>query len=127
MSLSPEEKARIIKALEEDKKFRYALMGLLGYKEILDRITKLEEKLARLEEESRETRRVLTVIAHRFGVLTESGFREAMKYVLQDIFGVAKVERVTIYDEKGIVYGHSAVIDIDVVVRDKEHILIEIK
>ena len=127
MSLGSEEKQRIIKALEEDREFRYALMGLLGYREILDRITGLEERVTRLEEEARETRRVLTAIAHRFGVISETGFREAMKYVLQDLFGIAKVEKVTIYDEKGLVYGHPANIDIDILVRDREHVLIEIK
>jgi hypothetical protein len=125
--LDSEEKQRIIKALEEDREFRYALMGLLGYREILDRITGLEERVTRLEEEARETRRVLTAIAHRFGVISETGFREAMKYVLQDLFGIAKVEKVTIYDEKGLVYGHPANIDIDILVRDREHVLIEIK
>lgn len=162
MGLDPKEKQRIIKALEEDKEFRYALMGLLGYREVLDRITdlgerfakleerfakleeravkleerfakleeravKLEERATRLEEEARETRRVLTVLAHRFGVISEAGFRDAMKYVLQDLFGVAKVEKVTIYDERGLVYGHPANIDIDILVRDREHILVEIK
>ena len=42
MSLSAEEKKRIMRALEEDREFRYALAGLLGYKEILDRITSLD-------------------------------------------------------------------------------------
>ncbi len=49
-SLSGEEKQRILRALEEDREFRYALMGLLGYREVLDRITKLEERFAQLEE-----------------------------------------------------------------------------
>ncbi len=43
-------KERILRALEVDREFRYALMGLLGFKEILDRITKLEERQQRLEE-----------------------------------------------------------------------------
>ena len=42
--LSIEEKKRFLKALEEDLEFRYAVMGLLGFKEILDRITRLEER-----------------------------------------------------------------------------------
>ena len=45
--LSIEEKKRflkVLKVLEEDLEFRYAVMGLLGFKEILDRITKLEER-----------------------------------------------------------------------------------
>lgn len=86
MSLSAEEKKKFIRALEEDQEFRYAIAGMLGYREILDRITsigerqtrleerfaRLEERFASLEEEMRETRRILTVIAHRFGVISES-------------------------------------------------------
>ncbi|MCS7108360.1 MAG: hypothetical protein RMH77_07280 [Sulfolobales archaeon] len=43
--LSVEEKERILSALEVDREFRYALMGLLGFKEVLERVTKLEESL----------------------------------------------------------------------------------
>ncbi len=39
-----------MRALEVDREFRYAVMGLLGMKEILDRITKLEEGHQRIEE-----------------------------------------------------------------------------
>ena len=211
MALSDEEKRKIIEALEEDKEFRYTLMGLLGFKEVLDRITRLEEryqkideriagleerfakleerqqkleerfaeleerfarleerqqrleekfaeleerfakleerqqrleerfveleeKFARLEErqykleeEMRETRRVLITIAHRFGVLSEAGFRETMKYVVEEVFGTAIVEKKSLKDTEGIVYGHEAIIDIDVLIHDKEHILIEVK
>ncbi len=190
MSLSSEEKKKILKAIEEDREFRYALMGLLGFREILDRITKLEERQQkleerqqkleerfqqleerfakleerfarleerqqrleerfaqleekfarleerqqkleerqqRLEEEMRETRRVLFVISHRFGILSESSFREAMKYVIQEIFGVANVEKKSIYDDKGIVYGYPSVVDIDVLIHNKIHVLIEVK
>ncbi len=176
MSLTSREKEKLLRALEEDREFRYALMGLLGYKEILERITRLEERFARLEErfakleerqqrleekfaelEARQqkleerfarleerfakleerqqrleeemikTRRVLMIIAHRFGILSEAGLREALKYVVQEVLGVAAVERRTVKDDGGIVYGHPAVVEIDVVVRDGEHILVEIK
>ena len=43
LTLTVKEKERLLKALEEDREFRYAMMGLLGFKEVLDRITKLEE------------------------------------------------------------------------------------
>ncbi len=62
-----------------------------------------EQRVIKTLEEVRETRRVLKVIAHRFGVISETDFREAMKDVLQDLFGTAEVEKVTIYDEKGLV------------------------
>ena len=48
--LSKEEKERILRSLEEDREFRYALMGLLGFRELLDRFTRLEKRQLRLEE-----------------------------------------------------------------------------
>jgi len=48
--LTKEEKQKILETLEEDKEFRYALMGLLGFKEILERISEIEKGQARLEE-----------------------------------------------------------------------------
>jgi hypothetical protein len=87
------------KALEEDREFRYALMGLLGYRELLDRVSeleerqrKLEERQQRLEEEMRETRRILAVIAHRFGILSEEGLRKALKYVVEEGLGADVAE-----------------------------------
>ncbi len=176
-------KRRILDLIEEDKEFRYALMGLLGYREILERISRieemnaklqermarleerqqkleerqqrleelqyrleerqqkleerqlrleermarLEERMLRLEEEMRETRRVLAVIAHRFGILSEEGLREALKYVVEEVLGAATVERKVLRDDEGLVYGHPAIVEIDVVVRDDEHVIVEVK
>lgn len=161
-ALSREERERLLKAIEEDREFRYALMGLLGFREILDRITRLEERFAKLEERQQKLEelfvrledrivilekrflelservarieerlekmdRTIAVIAHRFGILTEAGLREAMRYVVEEILGVARVEHWVHKDEEGIVYGYPAVVEIDVVIRDKEHILVEVK
>ncbi|MGC8932317.1 MAG: DUF3782 domain-containing protein [Candidatus Methanodesulfokora sp.] len=132
MALSAEEKKKFLRSLEEDEEFRYAVAGMLGYREILDRITsieerivKLEERVARLEEEIITTRRVLMIIAHRFGVISEVSFREGMRYVVEEVLGTAKVSRLVLRDDEGIVYGHPS--EVDVLVRDKEHILIEVK
>ncbi len=225
LSLSDEEKKKLLKALEEDIEFRYAVMGLLGYKEVLERITKIEERLAKIEErqqvleerfvelekrfaelegrqlrleerfaelekrfaeleerfarieerqqkleekfielekrfaeleerftkleerqqrleerqqrieermtrvleELRDLRRVVVVIAHRFGVLSESAFREAMKYVIEESLGVGRVYKKSLRDDEGLVYGYPSIIDIDVVIRDEKHILVEVK
>ncbi len=203
-SLSREEKERLLKAIEEDREFRYALMGLLGYKEVLDRIlelqervlkleekvakleervakleervvrleervakleekvlkleeriarleervlkleervarleervlrleerlVRLEERVVRVEEELRETRRLVMIVAHRFGVLSEEAFRQGMRFVVEEVLGAAKVERWTYRDEEGFVYGHPSMVDVDVVVKDGEHILVEVK
>ncbi len=237
-SLSNIEKERILRALEEDREFRYALMGLLGFKEILERFAKLEERQQRLEEgqqrleerftqleerfarieekyqeleerftkleerfaelekrfarieekyqeleekfakleerfarlEERFTRleeryqelekrfagieerqqrleerqqkleerlvevlselaslrKTVNAVAHRFGLITEGSFREALKGILSKYFG-ATASRLIVNDEEGVVYGYPSIVEIDVVVKDKEHILVETK
>ena len=155
MALSPEEKRKFLRSLKEDEEFRYAVAGMLGYSEILDRITSieervvrleerfanleerfarleerfanLEERVVRLEEEMASFRRLIVVIAHRFGVISEESFREGMKYVVEEVLGTAKVSKLLLRDERGLVYGHPSTVDIDVLVRDEEHIIIEVK
>ncbi|RDD52908.1 MAG: DUF3782 domain-containing protein, partial [Candidatus Korarchaeota archaeon NZ13-K] len=116
-------------------------MGSLGYVEILERFARLEERQQRLEErqqkleerlisiesEMLELRRTVIVIAHRFGVMTEESFREAMRYVVEEVLGTAKVERWVHLDGEGMVYGYPSIVEVDLVVRNGEHILIEVK
>jgi len=48
--LTAEEKRRFLDALEKDREFRYAVMGLLGFRELLERFSRLEERQQKLEE-----------------------------------------------------------------------------
>ncbi len=54
-------KKMLLDMLEEDKEFRYAIAGAIGYKEILDRIAKVEEEMSKrfLEMEERINARFL--------------------------------------------------------------------
>ncbi len=65
-------------------------------------------------------------IAHRFGVISEDAFRQAMS-VVEEILGAIRVERWVYRDEEGLVYGRPAVAEVDVAIRDGEHILLELK
>jgi len=47
--LSKEEKERILRSIEVDREFRYTLMGLLGFREILDRLSPIEGRQAGIE------------------------------------------------------------------------------
>jgi hypothetical protein len=49
--LTKEEKERILRTLEEDKEFRYAIAGLIGMREILERLDKIEEEQKKIWEE----------------------------------------------------------------------------
>ena len=44
-------RGELLRLLEEDREFRHAVMGLLGYRELLERFARLEERFAKLEEE----------------------------------------------------------------------------
>jgi len=43
--LSVEGKEKLLRAIEEDRESRCALMGLLSFRKVLDRITCLEERM----------------------------------------------------------------------------------
>jgi len=51
--LTKEEKERILKTLEIDIEFRYAVAGLIGLNEILRRLDRHEEELVRIREEQK--------------------------------------------------------------------------
>jgi hypothetical protein len=109
---------RVEKRLEEHSAI------LQNYAKTLQELTKaLQEHSKRLEGLSR----LVTVIAHRFGVLSEESFREAIRYVVEEVFGVAKVEKWIYNDVEGFAHGAPSVIEVDVVVRYRERILLGVK
>ena len=68
----------------------------------------------------------LEALGARWGILSERSFREGMKYIIEKFFG-GRVSRWEYYDEQGYVYGAPSVVDVDVLIKDSEHILVEIK
>ncbi len=148
-------KEEFIKLLEEDREFRYAIAGLLGLEEILKRIDKnteaiikLQEQVVKLQEQVAEHSRAIKslqeqlikhsevieklassiqAIGMRYGIFTEEAFREGIKYLIKDLLKEYKVDKWIYYDKEGYVYGHSSIIEVDVLVKDKEYILVEYK
>jgi hypothetical protein len=147
-------KSRILRMLKEDEEFRYAVAGLIGLEEILKRLDRHEEEIARLREdmmkmfEKHEERfarieqelvrlredmmrgfdlvnRQISALGARWGLMSEQAFREGLRGILEKEFGV-KVERWVTRDEEGTVYGFSSVIEIDIAVKDGKTLLIEI-
>lgn len=62
----------------------------------------------------------------RWGFRAESSFRDAIKGILEESFPV-KVQRYTAKDEEGIVFGKPDQIDLDIIVKNGEVIVAEIK
>jgi len=186
-------KSRILRLLEEDREFRLSVAGLVGFKEVLERLEehdrkfdeilatlaehsrrfeehdrKFDEILGRLEEHDRKFDEILATLAEhsrrfeehdrkfneilgrleehdrrfeeharmldlkigalgsRWGIFSEQAFREGMKSIVEQYFG-GEVERWITDDEEGIVFGHPSKVEVDLIVKDGEHILIEIK
>ena len=59
--------------------------------------------------------------------LSEEGFRDAMRYVVEEVSGIAKVERWAYNDVEGFVHGIPSVVEVDLLIKDKEHVLLEVK
>ena len=148
-------KEEFLKLLREDVEFRYAVAGLLGFEEILRRIDanteaiknmqkqvvliqkrieehsvileKHGELISALTNEIKVLRGNVNALGFRYGICTEETFRESIKYLIEDLLKKYKVSKWVKKDEKGVVYGYPSIIEIDVLVRDKEVILVEYK
>jgi hypothetical protein len=129
-------KSRMLRLLREDEEFRYAVAGLLGLEEILKRLDKHEAELVRLREDMNKLREDMirgfelveshiSALGARWGVMAESAFRESLRGLLEKELGY-RVEKLTVFDEAGKVYGYPSVVDVDVTVSDGKLILIEV-
>ena len=137
-------KSEILRLLKEDEEFRYAVAGLIGLEEILKRLDRHEAELVKLREDMNKLRedmnrlredmnkgfellrRHIDALGARWGLLAEESFRAGMVGVVERYFG-GQVERWTYYDEGGFVFGFPSLVEVDMVISDKEHILVEIK
>jgi hypothetical protein len=124
--------SRIEAAIEELTKIVKAHEERLA--KVEDRLTRLEtvvEKLAnavsvhsmRLDSFDRR----LIALGARWGVESEETFRNAMKGIVEDILGVARVSKWVYFDKDGVVYGYPSQVDVDVAIKDSTHILVEVK
>jgi len=115
------------------------------WEETYKRFESLENELKKLREETNKLRedfnklyesvmrrmdsfeRRLQALGARWGIESEEAFRNAMKGVIEELLGVAKVEKWVYFDEKGEVLGYPSRIEVDITIKDNIHILIEIK
>jgi hypothetical protein len=122
--------ARILSKLEEHSRI------LQEHSEKLERLTQvLEEHTRTLGEHTRaldkHTTRMdkfehtLSAIGARWGISSEESFRAAMRGVLEDLG--YQVKKWRIRDEDGKVYGHSTMVEADILIVNDQQILMEIK
>jgi hypothetical protein len=86
-------------------------------------------ELARLREDMIRgfelVERHISALGARWGIMAESAFRESLRGLLEKELGY-RVEKWTVFDEAGRVYGYPSVVDVDVTVSDGKLILIEV-
>lgn len=90
-------------------------------------IRSLQEQLIKHSEAIGKLASSVQAIGMRYGVFTEEAFREGIKYLIKDLLKEYKVDKWIYYDKEGFVYGYPSIIEVDVLVRDKEYILVEYK
>ncbi len=129
---------RLTKAVEEQGR-RLEEHGriLAEHSDRLERLTLVVEKLVErvevqgqlLEARGRDIdtlQRTLGGIGARWGLLAEETFREAVRTLFTEQPGV-RVEHWRGRDEQGEIFGYPADVELDAVVRDGTHVLVEIK
>jgi len=74
-----------------------------------------------------DLQRTMSIIGYRYGVYTEEVFKSSVKYLVVDLLKTYSVVKWSYYDEQGYAYGHPSIVDVDVLIRDSEHIIVEYK
>jgi hypothetical protein len=88
-----------------------------------------QQNMAVLEELKRQDRRyesTIGALGSRWGLYSEASFRNALKGILEDSFGV-QVLNVTDFDEAGEVFGRPDQVELDLIISNGTVIICEIK
>ena len=113
------------KALEEHSRaIRELQQAVAEHLKVLEHHSRVLEEHAKA---IRELAAKVNALGTRWGIVSEETFRESVKYLVEDLVGAYRVERWVWYDRDGFVYGHPSWVEVDVLVRDGEHILVEFK
>jgi hypothetical protein len=88
-----------------------------------------QQYMALLEELKRHDRRyesTIGALGSRWGLYSEASFRNALKAILEESFGV-QVLNLTDFDESGEVFGRPDQVELDIIIKNGDVILCEIK
>ena len=94
-----------------------------------ERLTRVEAAIEKLTDAHTRFERTfeskIGALGARWGLITEISFRKAIQTLLEDVG--FKVEHYLKYDTEGKVFGHPDQIEIDMIIRDRQVTLVEIK
>lgn len=86
----------------------------------------IEEMLASIKRIELKHESSIGALGARWGLMSESAFRNGLKAILEASFGVT-VERYEDFDYEGIVFGRPDQVELDVIIHNGEVILCELK
>ncbi|AEM39055.1 protein of unknown function DUF1626 [Pyrolobus fumarii 1A] len=125
-----------VKALQEQmvKLQEQVLEHSKAIRALQEQVAKLEERIEEhsrvirgLQEELRRFGDRLAALGSRWGLYAEEAVRESLRRFLHEYFGVAQVGKWEYFDREGVVFGYPTLIEVDVVVKDDTHYLVEVK
>ena len=82
--------------------------------------------LAEIQKANRRYESTIGALGSRWGLYSEASFRNGLKAILEDSFGV-EVMNLNEYDQDGMVFGRPDQVEIDVIIKNGVVILCEIK
>jgi len=124
LSKRQEEHSRILEG--HSKRLEEMSMRLEEHSKRLERHSQtIEELMKRLDEHAKRLESAIGGLGARWGIMSKESFRQGLKGILQDI-GL-KVERYLDYDPEGYVFGHPEQVELDVLIKNKTVLLVEIK
>lgn len=86
----------------------------------------IREILAAIKRVDYRIERTIGALGARWGLSSEATFRKALRAILEESFGVT-VERVEFWDEAGEVFGRPDQVELDVIIRDGQILVCELK
>ncbi len=101
-------KERLFSLLEKDVEFRLAVAGMLGFRDIMDRLEKHDRKFNEILEELRKHRKILeehSTILHRYITTMEEEAHEVIAYRLREKGISVELSTLVLPDLEVNVYG----------------------
>ena len=86
----------------------------------------INEMLAAIKRVDHRIDSTIGALGARWGLQAEGAFRDGLKAIVEDPFGV-KVERYEDYDHEGVVFGRPDQVELDLIIKDGTLIICEIK
>jgi hypothetical protein len=86
----------------------------------------INQMLKEIQHLSRKHDSTLGALGARWGMNSEQAFRNALKSILEESFGV-EVQNVTEFDTEGFVFNHPDQVELDIIIKDGVLIVCEIK